>query len=320
MIPIGAILLTGAVASLAQMRRQVNVIDATVTDSYFSVETGEVKLLGVCDLLKPEVECWDTNGHLSAELNKQVLEELKTAATHNGIGQAEIPMVYREKNRIAVFDVPNPTGTKPAGIFSGIDTKDGYHPNPISFYWEPRLEHRIELVPIHTDRAETSTILFAQFAVPVSGSAFLEAKTGATAAVGSYTIAMGETLEVQPGTLPMFQPGPNWWAPIKSVSSGSMERVHVQLNAVDKKGALVASVDASGRPMKPAKPLTMPQYPFDPTGPRFVFTTVNSNFEDSLHGWRLQTNVNPKEVSGYNVTVLVDRTIRFTKVPLDPIR
>ena len=311
-------MLPSTFAFVAEQRHSGGALDETVSDVYYSVETGEVRVKGVCDAFRPELVCWDSDGHLSSELAKQALEELKSAGKHNGLGYADIPFVFRQKNRLLVLESPN--YEKSVGSFSGIETGENVYPNLLNPYREPTQERRVSLYPIHVPPTRTTFDFTARFFVPLPGKSAINAKAGATAKIGSYRISIGEFAKTPDSMLMPYISGPNWSAPITVDAGPNPSRIQVMLSPLDEQGHLVTNVDAAGKPIPSKMPLTGPSYPFNPLGPRYVLASVMNRDNNSVKSSYLQTNVKLSEISSFTLTLATDRYVKFTKVPLDPIQ
>ena len=317
MILTGAILLSAVVAGAGQVFRQSFVADDTVTDSYFSTDPGEIRLVGVCDPLKPSLKCWGLNAKPSAELEKEVLSEIDVNSTIRRNGPAVIPFQFRRKNRILVFKLPiNKPGLFRASISGFYDT-DGNQLNQLTYGYDANSSTKLELFNFHAPRNSTKSAIHLSLSIPLRGTVELPPNSVTEASDADKKVSITRTLSLKPQDVRWYQGGRGWVVLFKLEGDSLRSRVHMHVESINAKGQPINEVDLNGMPRPQI--IYKPGTPIPPNfgGRRFIYQTDPGVFDPQTGTRAWQTQVNPSAVHHYRITFSTDRSVEFQNIPLD---
>jgi len=323
------LMLAGSAATVwaVQFSKRPSVPDEVVSDRYFSADSGEVKLLGVCDVFGPTVRCWNADQRPNTGLAKQVTDVFSKGSSFTNNPQAEIPLHFHRKNRIAVFQVPGPSSSVHlTGQFGGFSIPNTDYVQTIQGTWQPQADPQIQYIPLDVDRSVTTMSITAKFTFGNDHAITVACSEGASDTPGSPTISIGSIKPTVPWTGGTFD-GPiqkSWDVVVKSAGDGPMSRIQVYVDPLDDKGQPIRRVNQNGQPLKPIRKPILPMRPEEIHQIAFnqfnspMFNRPAGTYMPEYSGRIWKSTVDPKFISRINVYIITPRTVEFKDVPLDP--
>jgi hypothetical protein len=316
------------VSTAAQLRRGMTVsgpADVEARDGVFEDDKGNrVKIEAVCEVDPEHVSCWDLHGVISAELS----ERMRAGLTYNN--GLDVSFSMGRKNRYLLYSA---TGNQ----YPNFQTVNGYgNMQSYSFNTNSGNERsgwaRISVAQ-HTTTAEVTMNL----SVPGPAAVTLPFKEGSAVTYDGQLLTMGgwkvggSTPNYYPGNwngYDQVQPGkknPGW-----SVFIGVESPTYFNYVPLDKDGHVIGHVDAKGRPMSDMEFLkltagnkTNPVYYNGGYPQRGYFGTPSAvlfqaSGPSTPTAQVFTTNVDPKYISGLQVSGQHQLRVRFPGLPLDP--
>lgn len=299
--------------------------DAVVTDSYWTADSGEIKLVGICDVLRPDIQCWNPDRTPNQDLSNKVVEEFKKGLPHQANSAVEIPFFFRKKNRLAVFQVPYDTDKiHHTAHVGGIWAPNNRYLQSITGQTFPFVDPNLEYLAFSEEKSQSTTT----FTVKLSRTDFkptlLPVKRGAEAQIGDKTVSVAAITRTESGSGPSY--GSNransWSVLLKFSGDSTKSRLQINASAVDENGKGFQGVDAKGRPIKWQVPKKgAPGFISDMSGMSrnpFLFTGGIGPYQPDLGGRIWNTSVDPKYLPNLQITISTPLIVRFKDIPLDP--
>ena len=301
--------------------------DEVVTTSYWSSDAGEIKLIGVCDALKPEIACWNADRHPDPLLAKQVAERFRPDKSRHPSEPAQIPFFFRKKNRIVVFQTPiYDSKTRFQTRLNGFWTPDQQYMQDVAPPQFPYVEPYLQCFALSVGKEKTTASVNARLLKTEYSTMLIPPKTGTEVSNGKITVSIGSITRVTRNTT-MGYPynGPAWNILIKI--SGDSAQSHLQPSAVivDEKGNGYRGFDKDGRPIK---------WNFSPkmteSGHSAVFSMGASSampimpdghigeYQPKLGGRICTVSVDPKYIPNLSISFTYPFIVQFKDIPLDP--
>lgn len=300
--------------------------DIRVSTAYSAEDAGEIKLAGVCDVIGPEMRCWDASGKADADLTTQVADIFKQRAESDSNGN-EIPFRFRRKNRLAVFSGP-PQGSRSdsKADLNGFFDGSNMYLQDLNRDFNPRAKSHFYCITMTEPSDAATGSMFVRFYIRSQHLVQIPLKAGATADVESHTVTIA-SIQKQ-STLGFFggEQGTRADWNTQLTISGDVPNSKLDLTVVplDANGKQIMVTDEQGRPIAPARPKAKPG-PNANTGPALNMSVSipNVNYSTGQYwtssGGRIwECCVDPKYVATIQLNLATFRIVEFDGIPLDP--
>jgi len=285
---------------------------------------------GVCNVGENEVQCWDLRQNHDDDLAKQVSTMLSSSQAQKSELRASVPMHFRRKNRIAVFQVASTYGHNETDArFDGFQTLDSEGVQALDRYDQTADPIETKCVPIDVDRAEGSTSLFANLKCMPGPTVEIPLQKGAFVTVGQYKVTINSIELNQPNTYLMAAPGRPLFGPADTQQwdihfgvegPGSHHQMTADIMPLDNTGQPIRMLDMSGKPyhMPTMRPKPLTGNPLRTPNYHPVRLGMPGTFEPMIGEIVTKLYVDPRVVSKLKLTVRDARVIEFKDIPLDP--
>ena len=309
------------VSAIGQMELDYLSPDVVVSDTYRSQDTGEIKLVGICNRMQPEIQCWNPDGTLNASLAKEVAEKFEKAAAQE-VKITELPIRVPRKNRILVFHLtPNPATQAGAAQVDGFYSSDRrYVPQlnlPPFLYGVPH----DECFEVNEDKSQSSIDLIVKVSHRANEPVLVPMKEGAKAAIDQRTITIGST-STGPTDPKRGEPTADrqvWHTLVKISGDYSTAKLKPSVVAADIDGRVFKSVTADGKPVRWIRLRKTQALPSNGAiGQGFVFMNGLGPYQPDLGARVFTSFIDPKYIHYLQVSLATVTNIQFKNIPLDP--
>jgi hypothetical protein len=315
--------LVGGCVAFGRSQFQLNSIvpDEVVSGSYFSADTGEIKLVGVCDALSPAVRCWDAEGRIDQSLGDQVSKIfLKKGAGANN-SSLELSFYFRKKNRILVFRSPvQALNVGRTAVLGGFFLSSNQYLSDLGPMVDPFSNPRYQYLRIDADRSKKAIPVFARLDCWNRRSVEMPAQVGASGSADEQSISIASIKLADDSSTYAYNPyyQKHWDVLLRIKGDGPDSKFQYVIQAYDDKGVAIRRTDRDGRPLKMPVPGQNINERSQAAASPAAMNQWAQPFRTDLGGRVWTCWVNPKYVSKIVIQTLRNRWIEFQNVPLDP--
>lgn len=317
---------SAATATVHQFGAAPSEPDVVVTDSYFSPDYGLMKVLGLCDVLRPSIQCWDAMGRPNTDLAKQVTYLFSQAQAGSSSNVPIFSFRFRHKNRLAIIQMPRDGGSQGATQFSNISVPG--MPYVYSVFSAPNQANpAINYFDIGADQAANSIDITARLNVQTHRPLEVPCKEGASSDLDSNRVTIGS---IKRTSRPLYDMrssymyswganNQNWQVLLKIAGDSPVSREEINVQPIDSHGRVILNVDPSGKPVTLPKPGTVDAATFAFSASRNIYYSIPVGpFQSTLGGRIWTTTVDPKYISALQCSFWKGRYILFKDFPLNP--
>lgn len=309
------------VMAAGQMEPDYLTPDSIVSDTYRSQDAGEIKLIGICNRMRPDIQCWNPDGTLNLPLANEVAEKFQKAAAAE-VRTTELPIRVPRKNRILVFQItPNSASPNGFGQIDGFYTPDGHYLPQLNL---PPMLYGVphdECFEVNEDNSQSTVDLFVKFSHRANEPNLVPMKEGAQTTIDQKTFTIGSitTGPEDPKRGEQTADRKSWRILVKIAGDSSTAKLKPSVIGADIDGRVFKSVNPDGKPVRWLRLRKTQALPANgAVGQGFVFMNGLGPYQPDL-GARIFTSfIDPSYIHYLQVSLATITNIQFKNIPLDP--
>ena len=292
-----------------------------VNHVYYSSSSGLIELAAVCDVYRPEVQCWDADRTPNKEIAKLVTETFLREPKASGRKFVEIPFNFKKKNRVAVFRVPNHLALSQSCSWISGFTVEGNKdaPKVVTAQSDEPLTH-YEFATLTEDPDKPTTSITVKLVGQLAPNVMLPVAEGAKKLTGSHTVSIGS---ISPGFHPSKPSNREighlaWDILVKISDDGNTLGPDARGGVFDESDMPYKDINRDGRPVRYGKPSK--NHPIDFSEGSYALQGSGLGpYLPELGGRIWRCYVDPKYHPHVLIVLDTNSTVLFKDVPLDPI-